>query len=389
MKTYTEEKHFLRRDIDTIFILMGNECNLNCRYCLQHPLVTHPISHNINPDIYDFIEQVCHENIGLPLDIRFWGGEPLVFYPTIKELITELTDKRDLPVKYSFSTNGKLLNEEMVQYFIEKNVFVALSWDGPNVEKTRGYDAIKEKKDLLFKLPKLCISAVDSAYAYPKEICNSFKKLDDEYLSIWGHHINFNIDDIFDTGGIPEDLLDMDLDRISSEIKDMMLHYLQTRTSNEKHSLLNSDQYPADVFIGRMVDNAYRFYSDRPGCNDAQIINPWCGCGNGYNTLNLGIDGKLYPCHNTSHSVGDINTPYFTYLRNVINEDSSFTYKKQICGDCEAIAYCRGGCKLMPKELREKYYCKLRKAMFTPVLELLIELGSNLLKQEADINGNS
>ena len=387
MKTYENEKHFLRRDIGTIFLLMGNECNLNCRYCLQHPLVTHPICHDINPDIYDFIEQVCHENIGLPLDIRFWGGEPLVFYPTIKAVITELTDKRGLPVKYSFSTNGKLLDEEMVQYFIDKDVFVALSWDGPNVEKTRGYDAIKEKKELLFKLPKLCISAVMSSQSYPKEVCESYKILDDEYYEIWGHHINFNIDDIYDTGGIPEDLLQMDLDRVSKEIYEMTLHYLQIKSTNN-NKLKNSDQYPSDVYIERLVNSCYRFYSDRPGCANAEYNNVWCGCGNGYNTINLGLDGKLYPCHNTSHSTGDIFMDYFKYLRNVIAEDNSFKYR-DVCNDCIAISYCRGGCKLMDKNLREKYYCNLKKAVISPVLELLTELGTNLLKQEDDNDGST
>ena len=205
--------------------MMGNECNLNCRYCLQHPLVHHPISHDINPEIYDFIEQVCKENIEIPVDVRFWGGEPLVFYPIIKEVIKEL-ESRDLPVKFSLMTNGKLLTEEIVDYVIEHNINISFSWDGPNVLNTRGYDVVKEKKDLLFKLPNLYISAVMSSKAYPKEILDAFTELDNEYYALKGRHVGINIDDIFNTGDLPEDLLDIDYERVSKEITEMAYHWL-------------------------------------------------------------------------------------------------------------------------------------------------------------------
>ena len=43
----------------------------------------------------------------------------------------------------------------------------------------------------------------------------------------------------------------------------------------------------------------------------------------------------------------------------------------------------------MDKNLREKYYCNLKKAVISPVLELLTELGTNLLKQEDDNDGST
>lgn len=376
---------FLRRNINTIFLMLGNECNLNCKYCLQHPLVTHPISHEINPDIYDFMEQICKENEGHILDIRFWGGEPLVFYPTIQEVVDGVKSKK-LPIRFALMTNGKLLNKEMVEYFIKNKINVSISWDGPNVLETRGYDVIKEKKELLFKLPRLFVSAVLSSKAYPKEILEAFQELDDEYREIHnGKHIGINIDDIFNTGDVPEELLDIDYDRVSREIEEMTYHWLKIASDNNGFN--ESDQYMKDYYINDLFQYAYTFYSDKPGCNNGKWDKYWCVCSNGYSTLNLGIDGKLYPCHNTSHSIGTIYDTYFKYLKNLIKEDLTFQIR-DTCKDCEVLSYCLGGCKMVSIENREKTYCKLKKAVFSPVLKILTELGSTLNSIRGDNNGS-
>ena len=370
MKTYETEKHFLRRDIDTIFLMMGNECNLNCRYCLQHPLVDKPISHEINSDIYDFIEQICRENINIPLDLRFWGGEPLVFFPNIVTVVKEIKN-RDLPVSFSTMTNGKLLTSNMMDFFLENNFNFSLSWDGRNSIKTRGYDAIQDKKDLLFRCPDLCVSAVLSAYAYPKQICEDFQCIDNEYFNIHNKHLRLNVDDIFNTGYLPDDLLNIDYDLVSEQILELSLVYLEDKT-NDKWP---NGHYAIDNYIGKLYNNIKNYYVDR----DGQWYNEWCCCGNGYTTLDMDLQGNLYPCHNTSHSIGNINDGYFKYLRKLIREDSTFRHHyDNTCKDCLAISYCHGGCKLVSDENRELSYCKLKKSIILPLLTLLEKYGEEV-----------
>ena len=370
MKTYENEKHFLRRNIDTVFLMMGNECNLNCRYCLQHPLVEHPISHEIDPDIYYFIEQICRENIHLPLDLRFWGGEPLVFLPNIKNVVYEI-EQRNLPVSFSTMSNGKLVTLELIDYFKEHNFNFAISWDGRNSIKTRGYNAFEDKKDILFQMPRLCVSAVLSAYAYPKQICEDFQQLDNEYLKKTGRHLGMNVDDIFNTGDLPEDLLDFDYDKIMSEMIELTSIFIEDRLN---HSM-KPEHYAINNYIGNIYESVKHFYSKK----NVVWSNTWCCCGNGYTTLNLGIDGTLYPCHNTSHSVGNIKDSYFSYLRNVIKHDATFRHHyDNTCSDCPAVSYCHGGCKLVSDENRNKTYCNLKKAIVLPVIQMLTELGTEL-----------
>ena len=47
---------FLKRKVHTVFLMLGNNCNMNCKYCLQHPLVTRQLTNKVNPEIYDFLK---------------------------------------------------------------------------------------------------------------------------------------------------------------------------------------------------------------------------------------------------------------------------------------------------------------------------------------------
>ena len=48
-------RNFLKSNISNIFIMLGHECNLQCKYCLQHDVIDVALDKKINPDIYYFI----------------------------------------------------------------------------------------------------------------------------------------------------------------------------------------------------------------------------------------------------------------------------------------------------------------------------------------------
>ena len=51
--------NYLQTNISTIFIMLGHECNMNCKYCLQHDVVNVALGKDINPDIYNFINDIA------------------------------------------------------------------------------------------------------------------------------------------------------------------------------------------------------------------------------------------------------------------------------------------------------------------------------------------
>src|SRR6185295_19888709 len=88
-------------------IQMGLSCNLSCDYCLQK-YVPRPDAPNLSL-IASFIEKVKTYLRGQPENIQLWGGEPLVYFKTLKPLVVEL--KKLFPnAKYTMITNGSLLN---------------------------------------------------------------------------------------------------------------------------------------------------------------------------------------------------------------------------------------------------------------------------------------
>lgn len=354
---------FLARKVNTIFIMLGNGCNMNCRYCLQHPLVHHQISSKINPDIYDFIRHVAKENGNQRLRLQFFGGEPLLYFKQIKEIIENTAGIVD----YSIITNGRAMTDEMVEFFNEHDMPVTISWDGKNVLDTRGFDVFDPRKPLrrrLLRLDRLGLSAVMSSKAYPKEIMEAFQEIGDQYYKLHQYSIRVNIDEIFDTGLDDKDLLAMDYERVKREMKEMTDAYIRHLEEGKTVDL-------RDMYIGNL------FYQIKEYCDDGgRYDRVTCCCGNGYSTLNMDLDGKLYPCHNTSQDIGSIHDSYFQYLRKVIASDDT-KERQDICRNCIAVSCCQGGCKLLSDKVREESYCRLKRAVFGTVVSALQEYGAN------------
>lgn len=364
-----DRKCFVAKNVDTFFIMLGMECNLNCKYCLQHDLVEHPIQHDINPDIYDFIEGSVKaaENT---IRIQFFGGEPLLFFGSIKEIVTEL-NSRGLNIDYSVITNGKAITQEMVDFFIDNNFTVGISWDGFNVINSRGFDVFKEgsrQRNLILQLPDLWITSVLSASAYPKELLDAQKKMDDEYMKRHGYHAKFNVDDLMTFGELPKEVSDIDLKRVESEVRDMakeFIHDLKTQADI-------SDHYTRNVYISSKYFLLRGFYKKELENEEDRYTGEKCCCGNGYYTLNLDLSGNLQVCHNKSTPIGTIYDNYDDYISKIKSNDTTHD-RVDMCRECPAVFSCRGGCKLIEDKYRDTY-CSLKRATNVPVLEEVLKV---------------
>src|SRR5574344_1800992 len=162
------------QSVNTIFIILGTGCNMNCKYCLQHPLITERKAiDKINEDIFIFLSNILKNNKN-GIHIQFFGGEPLIYFKNLKYIVEKLYDLNFDNKQFSFGiiSNGKAITDEMVDFLNDRNIPITISWDGRNVEKTRKYDvfANKELKEKIFKLKFLGVSAVLSSYTYPKDI---------------------------------------------------------------------------------------------------------------------------------------------------------------------------------------------------------------------------
>lgn len=135
-------------------IQMGLSCNYSCDYCSQK-FVERPPETN-KKDIDAFMEKlkVLEFDEQKGLSIEFWGGEPFVYWKTMKPLAEAIIEKFSEwknPPKLSVITNGSILNKEICAWLMYNGFYVSISHDGPG-QSYRGPDPFEDPEQKKFIL---------------------------------------------------------------------------------------------------------------------------------------------------------------------------------------------------------------------------------------------
>ena len=122
------------RKVRMVKIQLGLSCNYSCSYCSQR-FVERPPETN-KKDIDNFMELFDNlefdEKTGLK--IEFWGGEPFVYWKTLKPLAEAIAEKFSHwknPPRFSVITNGSILTKEICAWLMYMGFSVGMSHDGP------------------------------------------------------------------------------------------------------------------------------------------------------------------------------------------------------------------------------------------------------------------
>jgi uncharacterized protein len=138
---YPVGKGFMR-NFTTIKISMGLSCNYSCEYCSQRFV---PHAEETNPsDVESFVKKLPNwyrggvDGRGNGTRFEFWGGEPFVYWKTMKPLAERI---RSMYPNSNFSliTNGSLLDDEKLEWLDQMGFSFAISHDGPG-QSVRGPD---------------------------------------------------------------------------------------------------------------------------------------------------------------------------------------------------------------------------------------------------------
>jgi len=139
----------------TLLVVLSEKCNLNCSYCG----VDKWSKLSIDPNLY--LEEFRKMRERYPdetIKIDFFGGEPLLQMDLIKVILDGV--QHDDNLKLFMPTNGLLLDEEKVQFLVDNNIEVSLSFDGLWQDRNRlqlngkrTMHRFMEKRDLFRKIP--------------------------------------------------------------------------------------------------------------------------------------------------------------------------------------------------------------------------------------------
>lgn len=146
-----------------LVLFLTNDCNLNCNYCYQFKN-QRSMHFDTARKAVDFLalegEPVCR--------IGFYGGEPLLEFNLMKEIIEYSSlklKKKGIKPEYSVTTNGMLLDDEILSYLAEWNVAINLSVDGAKDvhEQAKGkstFSRIEELFSMIKRYPECSVRTV-------------------------------------------------------------------------------------------------------------------------------------------------------------------------------------------------------------------------------------
>ena len=127
----------LDRKIEKITLQVTQACNLRCSYCVygengnsgQRRHSSKTMSFNVAKQALEFYRQ--HSIDAKTANIGFYGGEPLLAFPLIKQIVSYAEQifcgKK---IYFSLTTNATVLTDEVIEYILRKKIHLMFSIDG-------------------------------------------------------------------------------------------------------------------------------------------------------------------------------------------------------------------------------------------------------------------
>ena len=321
--------------VKALCLHIAHDCNLACRYCFagegEYQGDRSLMSYEVGKKALDFL--VANSGSRRNLEVDFFGGEPLMNFGVVKEIVEygrQLEKEHDKLFRFTMTTNGVLLNDE-VQEFVNKECGnVVLSVDGRKEvhDMMRPFRNGQGSYDLI--MPKF------------KKIADSRNQMNYYVRGTFTHNnLDFSKDVL--------SLADLGYKQISvepvvaDESEDYALREEDLPKIYEEYDKLAVEMIKREK-EGRGF-NFFHFMVDLTGGPCVYKRLSGCGCGTEY--LAVTPWGDFYPCHQfVGHEefiMGNvyegIKTPD---IRHMFNESN--VYSKDKCKDCFCKFYCSGGC---------------------------------------------
>lgn len=338
------ERYGELQDLGAIYLLLGTQCNMSCRHCVQTPikntLCLKPNGNYPTKEVLGFIKNWANLpwRFSKPRRLYFWGGEPLLFWETIKRLVKEF---EECSLEFRIFSNGLLLNQEIVDFCNSHNVRFILSYDAPNATAVRNVAPSKEKCDLYLRIDKRTVNTVFNAIN--NDMLSAIECLEEKFPSteVTCGFINVLSD-------IPKDIWKFKSGDVRRAVEGMYL------------KALKGDKYALNWFITKL-SRTYSF--------DKQYFSnyPFPPCRPSIVSLSINFKGDVILCHNYDKVVANVRQPFEDIL-----DAHKNAWKESLpssCLDCEHLDMCRCICPiaLRTQDNKELVYCSYLKDMWSAV----------------------
>ncbi len=321
--------------IKALCLHIAHTCNLNCSYCFasqgKYNGERAVMSFEVGKQALDFL--IANSGTRHNLEVDFFGGEPLMNWQVVKDLVLyarSIEKQHNKNFRFTLTTNGILIDDDVIDFCNKEMSNVVLSLDGRKEVHDRyrvDYAGNGSWEKVVPKFQKLVAARGGKNYymrgtfthANP-DFLNDIKcMLDLGFTELSMEPVVCPKDD-------PEALTPEDIEIIKDQYDQLAELMRQRRKEGRPFTFYH---YMIDLKGGPCI---YKRIS---------------GCGSGTEYMAVTPWGDLYPCHqfvgDESYKLGDIWNGVSNHER---QEEfrSCNVYARPECADCWAKLWCSGGC---------------------------------------------
>ena len=332
---YIEEVKKRKTVVKALCLHIAHDCNLACKYCFAEEGEYHGrralMSFEVGKKALDFL--IANSGQRRNLEVDFFGGEPLMNWQVVKDLVAygrAQEKKYDKHFRFTLTTNGVLLNDEVQEFANKEMDNVVLSLDGRKEinDYMRPFRNGKGSYGLIVpKFQKLADSRNQERYY----VRGTFTRNNLDFSEDGKHFAQLGFKQMSIEPVVGEEsesyaIKEEDLPKIFEEY-DKLAKYMIEREREGKGF------------------NFFHFMIDLEG--GPCVAKRLSGCGSGTEYLAVTPWGDLYPCHQfvgqEEFLMGNVDEGV---VKPEIAEDfrGCSVYSKEKCKKCFARFYCSGGC---------------------------------------------
>lgn len=321
--------------VKALCLHMAHDCNLACRYCFAGEGEYHGrralMSFEVGKKALDFLVENSGNRVNLEVD--FFGGEPLMNWQVVKELVAygrSLEEPRGKKFRFTLTTNGVLLNDEILEFANREMDNIVLSIDGRKEvhDKMRPFRGGQGSYDSVVpKFIKTAESRGQRKYYVRGTYTHDNLDFSEDVLHLADLGFQqISVEPVVAEATDPYAITEADLPALKEEYDKLAMEMARRRRE------------------GRGF-NFFHFMIDLEG--GPCVAKRLSGCGSGTEYLAVTPWGDLYPCH---QFVGNEKFLMGNVEEGIGREDLREQFKccnvyaKDKCRKCFAKFYCSGGC---------------------------------------------
>lgn len=321
--------------VKALCLHIAHDCNLACRYCFAEEGEYHGrkelMSFEVGKAALDFL--IANSSNRKNLEVDFFGGEPLLNFDVVKQLVAYGREQEILHNKkfrFTLTTNGVLLNDEIMEFANQEMDNVVLSIDGRKEvhDKMRPFSKGAGSYDLIVpKFQKFADSRNQERYY----VRGTFTR----------NNLDFSKDVLH--------LADLGFQQIS--VEPVVAQPEEGYALREEDLPLLFEEYDklaAEMLRRNKEGKGFQFFHFMIDLEGGPCVaKRLSGCGSGTEYLAVTPWGDFYPCHqfvgDDAFLMGNV-TEGVNHLDLQKKFQGCNVYAKEKCRNCFAKFYCSGGC---------------------------------------------